>query len=116
MSIFHTKKVIFNTDRVFQPQYNVRLLTDKFYSRLEPSKELARIPYYEQELEKRIRYDARDNFLAPITTNQVYGWLERLAVHYVDEKDKFILEHKRFCPPDLKVLQQVYMEDKIKKA
>uniref|UniRef100_A0A1B0A7V0 Uncharacterized protein n=1 Tax=Glossina pallidipes TaxID=7398 RepID=A0A1B0A7V0_GLOPL len=85
--------------RKFAPNYKEKSITDKFYSRHDSFLSKTRVVnperylYFQKEIEKRQHWDIRKEAIAPITSNQTYGWFEMLADHYTG-LDKEILVHK----------------------
>lgn len=94
-------KNTFGKETEFRPNYAFKALTEKFYARHDNidlvSTRLERYAHFEAEIEKRLKYDARNRYYAPITENQTYGWLERLAENYTG-LDREILMH--YMPRD----------------
>ncbi|KNC21422.1 hypothetical protein FF38_12566 [Lucilia cuprina] len=97
-------------ERKFCPNYKCKPLTEKFYARHDNfyivGDNLKQYEYFANEIDKRLKYDARDRYLAPITENQTYGWLERLADKYTG-LDYEILMHKIPHDEMMHIMKQV---------
>ncbi|KAM7361970.1 uncharacterized protein ACRADG_012833 [Cochliomyia hominivorax] len=100
-------------ERTFRPDYRVKPLTDKFYARHDcvqiENQNLKNYQYFANEIEKFQNYDRRDHNFAPITENQRYGWLERLAEKY-SGLDAEILNHKRPQDEMMRVMKKIAVD------
>ena len=97
-------------ERSFRPNYAFKALTEKFYARHDNVEilvdNLKNYTYFANQIEKRLRFDRRDYYHAPITENQTYGWLERLAEKYTG-LDAEILVHKPPYDEMMHVIKQI---------
>lgn len=100
-------------DREFRPNYSFKALSEKFYARHDNidsvSSRLTRFPYFDAEIEKRMNYDARKRYYAPITENQTYGWLEYLAERYTG-LDGEILMHQLTSDDVMKMEKEIAID------
>uniref|UniRef100_A0A1B0BNS7 Uncharacterized protein n=1 Tax=Glossina palpalis gambiensis TaxID=67801 RepID=A0A1B0BNS7_9MUSC len=98
--------------RKFTPNYKAKSITDKFYSRHDSFRSKTRVVdperflYFQKEIEKRQNWDIRKEAIAPITSNQTYGWFEMLADRYTG-LDKEILVHKHPRDPIMDIMKKV---------
>uniref|UniRef100_A0A1A9V8V2 Uncharacterized protein n=1 Tax=Glossina austeni TaxID=7395 RepID=A0A1A9V8V2_GLOAU len=99
--------------RKFVPNYKEKSITDKFYSRHDSFLSKTRVVnperylYFQKEIEKRQHGDIRKEAIAPITSNQIYGWFAMLADPDYTDLDKEILVHKRSCDPIMDIMKKV---------
>lgn len=75
----------------FNADFKKKPLTLKFWSKHDHAyskfENLPQIVHYENELEKRYKYDARCHSKTPRYSNQIYGWLPGYKLRFLQNCD-----------------------------
>ncbi|KNC22537.1 hypothetical protein FF38_13469 [Lucilia cuprina] len=97
----------------FNANYRLKPITEKFWS--PPDKlitEYSKILYYEQEIEKVRKNDARCQLKVPQYTNQTYGWLPGYKIIFLQKCDLNICQTSALQKVAKDLLQQYLRGEK----
>ncbi|TMW52574.1 hypothetical protein DOY81_002320 [Sarcophaga bullata] len=99
----------------FNADYRSEAVTDKFYSSQDNEKGIdkSRILYYEKEIDKLRKYDARCHSMVPRYANQTYGWLPGYKIRFLQTCDKNIYDNPAFHKISKELVQHHFKGPKL---
>lgn len=107
-------KTVSNKNK-FNTDLKEKLITDKFWCVINSKDKIldnSKISYYEKEIDKIHKYDARCHSKVPRYTNQTYGWLPGYKIRFLQSCDLNLYQKSAFQKVAKNLVQQYFKGQK----